>query len=301
MEDEPISLRRENRTLAYLALFSGVLCISGSALFVKLAAVPGPVSAFYRFLFTGIVLIPWWLGSGSSRPDRSQLWLSIAGGLFLGLDLFLWNTSIMLTTASTATLLGNNAPIWVGIGASLVFKEKLTGRYWSGLSLALLGMVLVLGAGNWHLPASSRGDFLAVAAGFFYGAYLLTTQKARSIANTLTFMTFSVVTGGLLLLILTLVMGLPLTGYSGSSWSYLVALALISHLGGWLGVNYALGYLKASVVSVSLLSQVVVTVVLAMPLLGERLSLPQLIGGGLVLSGIYLVNSRWYKITERRI
>jgi drug/metabolite transporter (DMT)-like permease len=133
---------------------------------------------------------------------------------------------------------------------------------------------------------------LAIAAGFFYAAYLLTAQKARTVVDTLTFMTVSVVTGAVVLLMFNLSHGLPLSGYSDLSWIYLAALALISHLGGWLAVNYALGHLKASVVSVSLLSQVVVTVVLSMPLLGERLSLPQMIGGGLVLSGIYLVNSR---------
>lgn len=277
---------------AWLALFAGVLCISGSALFVRLAGVPGPVSALYRFLFTGMVLVPWWLGTRSPWPVGPRLWFSVAGGLFLGLDLFFWNTSIMLTSASTATILGNNAPIWVGLGAWLIFREQLTGRYWLGLAVALLGMMLVVGIGGWQAADRGPGDFLAVAAGFFYAAYMLTTQKARTLVDTLTFMTFSVLTGAVLLLLLTLTLGLPLAGYRSSSWLYLVAMALISHLGGWLGVNYALGYLKASTVSVSLLSQVVVTVLLAMPLLGERLSQVQMIGGGLVLAGIYLVTVR---------
>ncbi len=277
---------------AWLALFAGVLCISGSALFVKLAGVPGPVSAFYRFLFTGMVLVPWWLSSRTPWPVKSRLCYSVAGGLFLAMDLFLWNTSIMLTSASTATILGNNAPIWVGIGAWLIFKEKLTGRYWFGLASALLGMILVVGVGGWHASSHGPGNLMAMAAGLFYAAYMLTTQKARTLVDTLTFMTFSVVTGAVLSLLFTLSLGLPLVGYSNSAWGYLIAMALISHLGGWLGVNYALGYLKASTVSVSLLSQVVVTVLLAMPLLGERLSLQQMAGGGLVLGGIYLVTVR---------
>jgi drug/metabolite transporter (DMT)-like permease len=276
---------------AYLALFAGVLCISGSALFVKLAGVAGPVSALYRFVFTGMVLVPWWLTTRSPWPTGARLLFSIVGGVFLGLDLFLWNTSIMLTSASTATILGNNAPIWVGIGTWLIFKEKLTVRYWLGLSSALLGMILVVGVGALSLSGQGRGDLMAVTAGFFYAAYMLTTQKARTLVDTLTFMTFSVVTGALLLFLFTLSLGLPLTGYSSSAWGYLIAMALISHLGGWLGVNYALGYLKASTVSVSLLSQVVVTVLLAMPLLGERMTLVQYVGGGLVMGGIYLVTA----------
>lgn len=290
--EEIVSVHLEKPTKAWLALIAGVLCISGSALFVKLAGVPGPVSALYRFLFTGMVLVPWWLSTRSPWPVGSRLWFSVAGGLFLGLDLFLWNSSIMLTSASTATILGNNAPIWVGIGAWLIFKEKLTGRYWLGLALALLGMILVVGMNGWNSSSHGPGDLMAMAAGLFYAAYMLTTQKARSLMDTLTFMTFSVVTGAILSLLFTLSLGLPLVGYSSSAWGYLIALALVSHLGGWLGVNYALGYLKASTVSVSLLSQVVVTVLLAMPLLGERLTPLQMVGGGLVLGGIYLVTVR---------
>jgi drug/metabolite transporter (DMT)-like permease len=291
-EQRALPAREERPVKAYLALTAGVLCISGSALFVRLAGVPGPVSAFYRFLFTGMVLVPWWFSNRMPWPVKPRLWYSVAGGLFLAMDLFLWNTSIMLTSASTATILGNNAPIWVGIGAWLIFKEKLTGRYWCGLASALLGMMLVVGVSGWKISDHGPGDLMAVAAGFFYAAYMLTTQKARTLVDTLTFMTFSVVTGAMLLLLLNLSFGYALTGYSSQSWLYLLALALVSHLGGWLGVNYALGYLKASTVSVSLLSQVVVTVLLAMPLLGERLTMLQLTGGGMVLAGIYLVTVR---------
>lgn len=67
---------------------------------------------------------------------------------------------------------------------------------------------------------------------------------------------------------------------------------MISHLVGWLAINYALGHLKASAVSVSLLGQAVVTALLSIPILGETLGAVQTVGGLLVLSGIYLVNSR---------
>lgn len=289
---QAVALVHDQQYQAYVALVVGVLCISCSALFVRLSGVPGPASALYRFLITALVLIPWWLGSGKLRPTGRQLWFSLASGLFLAMDLLLWNSSIMLTSASTATILGNNAPIWVGIGAWLIFGERLTVRYWLGLTAALAGMVLVIGVGGWQAARHGSGDLLAVGAGFFYGAYMLTTQKARSLVDTLTFMTISVLAGAVALLVFNLSFGVRLSGYSYHSWCYLVALALVSHLGGWLAVNYALGYLKASVVSVSLLSQVVVTVLVAMPLLGEQLTSRQWCGGGLVLAGVYLVISR---------
>ncbi len=87
-------------------------------------------------------------------------------------------------------------------------------------------------------------------------------------------------------------LGAPLGGFSGRTWAALAASGLVSHLGGYLAINYALGHLRATSVSVSLLSQPVITALLAIPLLGELLSAQQMIGGALVLAGIYLVNRR---------
>jgi drug/metabolite transporter (DMT)-like permease len=84
--------------------------------------------------------------------------------------------------------------------------------------------------------------------------------------------------------------GAPLGGFTIRVWSALAALGLVSHLGGYLAINYALGRLRATAVSVTLLGQPVITALLAIPLLGELLTVNQIIGGVLVLVGIYLVN-----------
>jgi drug/metabolite transporter (DMT)-like permease len=86
--------------------------------------------------------------------------------------------------------------------------------------------------------------------------------------------------------------GLPLWGFTFDQYAALVALGLISHVAGWLCINYALGHLRASLTSVSLLAQPVITAVASVPLLGEALSVAQVAGGALVLGGIYLANRR---------
>lgn len=278
--------------LAYAALAFGILCIGCSALFVKFAGLPGTVSAYYRLLFAAPPLLVAWFWKRKPLPARHDLLLMAAGGALFAADLVLWNSGLLLTSAATATLLANNAPIWVGLGALSFFRERLAPRFWIGLALSLLGMAFIVGSGGWRELNFNHGDLLCIGASMFYAAYLLTTQKARVANDTLTFMTVSVVAGTLLLLILNLCLGLPLTGFSARSWWALVGLGLISHLAGWLAINYALGHLKASAVSVSLLGQAVVTALLSIPLLGEVLGFTQTVGGLLVLSGIYLVNSR---------
>lgn len=281
------STHHSSRT-AYLALGLGILCIGLSAIWVKLAGVPGVVSGFYRVFLAALILAPLWLARRPKLPQRRALALTLLGGVFFGLDLALWNTAILLTSAALATLLANNAPLWVGLGAMIFFRERLPALYWLGLFLSLAGMALVARPvdGSLHFDI---GSLMAIAASFLYAAYLLTTQRVRASTDTITFMTLAVVSSTVVLAVICLVMDAPLVGYPLRSWLALLGLALISQVGGWLSINYALGHLPATRVSVSLLGQVVVTTLIAIPLFGEIPSVVQVIGAGLVLAGIYTV------------
>jgi drug/metabolite transporter (DMT)-like permease len=105
----------------------------------------------------------------------------------------------------------------------------------------------------------------------------------------LTVVTLSTVVSVAALLAINLAMGTALSGYGRSAWLALAGLGLVSQLGGWLGINYALGHLRAAPVSVCLLAQVLVTALVAIPVLGEFVHFNQVAGGVLVLAGIVLV------------
>lgn len=282
----------KNLAPAYIALAAGVVCIAGSAIFVKVAAVPGSVSAFYRVLFAAAVAVPWCLWRRPAHPSRSAVLLALAGGVFLAIDLVLWQAALLVTSAANATLLANLAPVWVGLGALFLFRERLGSYFWSGLALALAGMALVASGGARRLASAGYGDALAVVASFFYALYFLVTRRVRAGMDTLTFLALSAASGVVLLLAVCLAVGAPLGGFGTRAWAALAALGLVSHLGGYFAINYALGHLRATSVSVSLLVQPVITALLSIPLLGEFLGAQQIIGGALVLSGVYLVNRR---------
>jgi drug/metabolite transporter (DMT)-like permease len=275
---------------AYVSLAVGTVCIGCSAIFVRLAGISGIASAFYRVLIAGVVLVPWWSSRRVPFPPGREILLISMGGVFFALDLVLWNSSVLLIPAATATLLANNAPVWVGLGALFLFRQRLSLYFWIGLAVALTGMLLIVGGDAWRQLSLDAGNLLAIGASLFYAAYLLTTERVRSRVDTLTFNTLCVGSNVILLLAISLLWKVPLTGYSDKTWLALVGLGLISQLGGWLAINYALGHLRAAPVSVVLLGQPVVTALLAMPFLGEYLNLHQAIGGALVLVGIYLVN-----------
>lgn len=278
--------------LPYFALAFGILCIGFSAIFVKLANVPGSVSSFYRILIALILLVPIWAYKGMKVPAKRDLWLIFIGAAFFAFDLFLWNTSLLITSAATATLLANNAPIWVGLISLVVLREKLNAKFWYGLLLAVIGLNVLIGIQAWRTLNFNHGDMLALIAGFFYAVYLLFTLDSRKRVDTITFMTFSVLFMAILLFFANLFMGNPFTGFSTKTWTSLVGLGVIAHFGGWVTINYALGHLKVENVSVTLLSQSIVTALLAIPLLGEAVTTNQILGGLLILGGIYVVNRR---------
>lgn len=273
-------------TRGYLILSLGILCISFSAILVRWAAVPGPASAFYRLFFAGIVVLPAWLRRRPAKASARDLGWILMAGLFFALDLALWNTALMKTSAASATLLANAAPLWVGLGARLFFRERRRAGFWLGMGLAFLGIGLVFSGDlrrSFHL---GTGDLLAGLASLFYAAYLLSTQRIRERTDVFTLMALSMTVGSAFLYGLCRVRDIPLTGYSERTWLALLGLGLISQAGGWLAINEALGHLRASLVSVSLLAQPVLTALLAIPLLGEPLTAEQALGGLLVLGGI---------------
>lgn len=294
----------ERRWIAYGALLLAISGIAWSAIFIRWSAVPGPSSAFYRVFIAALVLVPWRLAAARrARRDgvprrgtnRRALLLAIGGGVFFGLDLALYNSAVMRTTATTATLLGNNAPIFVGIGSWLFFKRPPPRRFWIGLALAMIGAVIVIAANAAQGKAATgdlAGAFMSIAAAAFFAGYLLATEHVREEMDTLTFSTLAIVGSVVTLLAVCLLLGMPLSGFSPQTWLALLGLGLISQLGAYLALTYALGHLPATVTSVGLLAQVPLTALLAVPLLGEPLTAPYLAGGAMVLTGIYVVGTR---------
>jgi len=94
------------------------------------------------------------------------------------------------------------------------------------------------------------------------------------------------------MLVMCLLLGAPLTGFHASAWPWLIGLGIITQLGGYLGVTYALGRVPATAASVILLGVMPVTALFAVVFLHEPLQTAQMIGGSMVLAGIFVVNRR---------
>ena len=291
--------RHTNAVWSYLALLGGILCIAWSAIFVRWTDMPGPASAFYRLLIPAIVLLPtWFFDRGAKRIDAKSLAIIAVGGLFFALDLAFYNTSILLTSAANATILGNNTPIFVGLLTWLLFRRPPSLMYWMGLALAIGGsLVIVRGDLLRHMKLGS-GDAMALTASACFAVYLIATERVRATASTIGFLRLAILSSTVFLFAINLALGISLAIPRGHSWAALLGLGLVSQLGGYLALTYAMGHLPATVTSVSLLSQVPLTAILAAFLLGEPLSGAQIMGGALVLAGVGFASRRSHPSEE---
>jgi drug/metabolite transporter (DMT)-like permease len=288
----PTGLTSRQNILAYTALGICILALSTSAIFIKYADAPGPVTGFYRMTIAAIILTPFAVFRLHKRKtiDRKNFYIPIAGGIFSGLDLGIWTIALGYTTAANATILGNTAPLWVALGAMLFFREQLMKRFWVGMLLAMAGAALIIGVDFILHPSLGLGDTIALFTGMLYAGYYLTTELGRRTIDAVTYIWVVFVSASLTLFMFNLLLGNPFTGYDQKTIAIFFATAIISQLIGYLMSSYSLGHLPASVVSVTMIGQPIVTAIIAVPLLGEVPVPSQIIGGFIALAGIYLVN-----------
>lgn len=276
----------------YLALAIGIGGISFSAILVRLAEAPGPVTSFYRMAVASAVLaIPFYREvKTQGRLPAFGVKMAIFAGLFFGLDLAAWATGVVLSGATIPTLLGNTAPVWVGLGSWIFFKEKRILKFWGGLVLAFIGVILILGLDALQTARLELGAFYGLLAGVFYGGYFLFAQRSREHLGQLAFFWIACFSSGVVLLIFTILLQQPLMGYPLYTNIIFLAIGLIVQVLGWHTISYAQGQLPASLVSPTLLGQPVMTALLATIILHEGFTPLEVIGGVIVLLGIYTIH-----------
>ena len=288
------------KTRPYLALGIGIISMGMSAIFVRWADAPGPITAFYRLSLSTLILTPFFLKRCLKKCNLSRkiLIIPVLGGIFTAADLALWNTSLFYTTAANSTLLVNTNPLWVALGAWLIFREKLNKAFWIGLGIALFGATLVVGGDFLIHPRLGIGDLIAISAGIFYAAYFLSTQRGREDFHPITYIWLIGLVGSIGLALINLAIGNSFVGYTSQTWGIFWTTAIVSQVIGYVAVSYALGHLPASVVSPTMIGQPIMTALFAIPFLGEIPRPLQMLGGITALIGIFLVN-RAYQREEK--
>lgn len=290
----------QNKFVPYIALAIGISALSLSAMFVRWAEAPGPITGFYRLLISTILFTPLFIRQQKQLEpiNKKYLIFPLFAGIFTAFDFAFWNSSLKYTTAANATLLGNTSPLWVALFAFFILREKLRRSFWFGLIIALAGAALVMGSDFLLHPTLGLGDLMASAAAIFYASYQLTTQRGRKHIDPFRYIWLIGVSATISMFIMNLSLGNSFTGYSTQTWVIFFVTAIVSQMIGYLAISYALGHLPASVVSPTLIGQPILTAILAIPMLGEIPNPIQWIGGAIALAGIYMVNQSHLQTQE---
>jgi drug/metabolite transporter (DMT)-like permease len=270
-----------------LALICGILCISIFPILIKLKLAPGLISAFYRMTFAVLLLLPYVLVTKNFKfPNLKLTLLAVLCGILFSSDVAVWNIAIQDSSATQASLLTNLSPLWVGIGSFFFLNIRPATNFWIGTVVSLFGMMALVGF-DFFLELNFDQAFLfAVLSGILYSIYLLVSKNVLSEIDVLSFMTISLIASSIYLGILCYSLNEPFSGYSNTGWLVLILQAVICQLCAWLSISYATQHMRATRVSLSLLSQAVITSILAWLFLEEEITLQMVFGGIILLFGI---------------
>jgi drug/metabolite transporter (DMT)-like permease len=270
-----------------LALAAGILCISIFPILVKLNLTPGLISAFYRMAFAFTILVPIALFSSKFKlPPLRYLLLALLCGILFGSDVAVWNIAIQESSATQASLLTNLSPVWVGIASFLFLSPKPKTNFWIGTIVALFGMITFVGFHFFTALNFDRAFVFAVLSGIFYAAYMLVSKNTLEKVDVFSFMFLSLLASSIYLGIISFWANEPFTGFSVAGWGVLLTQAVICQLTAWFLISYATQNMKATRVSLSLLSQAILTAVIAFLFLDELITLQMVFGGIILLTGI---------------
>jgi len=279
-----------------LVLAAGVLAVSFSAIFIRLAqteeAVPSLAIAAWRTTIATLILLPIALlrRRQELRGMKMADWLLAAlAGLMLGIHFGTWITSLAYTSIASSAVLVSTSPLWVGLAAPFVLHEPLTRWLKIGLWLALAGSVVIALGDGLQLADGSRamtGNGLALLGAAAMAVYYLIGRRLRQGLSLLSYTTVVYGIAALTLVSYSLMSQVPLMGYSQTAYGLFVMMAVFPQLIGHSSFNWALAYLPATFVAVTIISEPVGATLLGLLILGEVPAGVTIVGSLVVLLGI---------------
>jgi len=303
--------RKKTRYNPVLASLFGILFVSTASIFIRFAQVEvsSIVIAASRLLIASIILVPIAL----TRYLDQLRTLSIAdfakgflSGVFLALHFAAWISSLEFTSVASSVVLVTTTPLWVALLSPLVLKESIKRSVIIGLVVSMMGGVLVglsntCGLQNGLLACQTLsitgrvmlGNFLALFGAWMAAGYMLIGRQLRKKLNTVPYTAMVYGIAAIILSIVVFIRAEPVLSYSSGTYQCLtyqclLALGILPQLFGHTLFNWALKYVSAAFVSLTLLGEPIGTIILALIFLKERPTFLEGVGAVLIMIGILI-------------
>lgn len=247
----------------------------------------GLISAFYRMAIATAILLPVAIYKGKLVFKNRKILFPIAiCGILFASDIAVWNVSIQHSSATQATLLTNLSPIWVGVFSFVFLNYRPRKSFWLGTFIALMGMMVFVGIDTILELKLDTAFFLGVLSGLLYALYILVSKTVLEKLEVITFITYSMIFSTVFLFIINVAFGEAFVGFSNQAWISLFVQGIVCQLIAWLLISYATQNMRATRVSLSLLSQAIFAAILAAVFIGEKITPVQMLGSIVILAGI---------------
>jgi drug/metabolite transporter (DMT)-like permease len=271
----------------------GLIALSFASILIKLTQAPTIVIAAGRLTIASLVLTPFfWSKFPKVQLELKQVkWgLIFLSGLFLAMHFTLWIESLHHTSIPSSVVLVAMNPIFVAILSPVILKEKITFRIGLAVVLGAIGAIIIASQGLNSL-IMTKGNLLALGGAVCAGGYMIVGRRIRPHISLISYIYIMYTTAAILLLLGVLLTGQRLTGYSFQTYLFIILLALGPQLIGHTSFNWALGYITAPVVAMTILGEPIGTTILSWAILAQPPTLREIIGGIIICIGIYLAAS----------
>ena len=269
----------------------GVWGISVSSILVRFSTAPSVVTAAWRMLWTVLLMLPVVLGNKTIRQEmmslnRKNILLCILSGVFLAIHFAIWFESLRHTSVASATTIVCTEVIWVTLGFWLFLKGKLSVKALISIGVTLVGSFLIALSDSTVGQSNLYGDFLALIAAIVVAVYTLLGQIVRKTASTTVYTFLVYCSCAAVLVMLCLCRGYALQDYGFRTVTVGFLMAVFPTILGHSIFSWCLRYFSPSFVSASKLCEPVAAAAMAAVLFGEGMSVMQIFGGVLILSGV---------------
>jgi drug/metabolite transporter (DMT)-like permease len=223
----------------------------------------------------------------------------VISGFFLALHFATWISSLDYTSVANSVVLVNTNPLWVGLLTPLIAKEKVKRAALISIVISVIGGAII-GYGDFAIGGKALlGDGLALAGSLCAAVYLLLGRTLRRKLSLLPYIFICYGSAAVILWVLVLSLGLPISGFSTGTVAAFWGMALIAQIIGHSTYNWALKWLSAGLIAVSLLGEPIGSTILAYILFDEGLTVYKIVGGGIILSAIYIAASSESRATKK--
>ena len=281
-----------NNIKPYVILTIGVISVSFAVIFIRLADAPPLVIATYRLIIASMLLLPFTALKSKrllKKPSGSDALLITLSSLFIALHFALWITSLSYTSIASSVVIVTSHPIFVAIISYFLWHERLNKLAIFGMAIAFGGVIVINYGGLIISSETVIGNFLALLAAISMGAYLIIGHQLKERVNILPYLTYIYTGAAAMLLIAAVVSGQALLGYSGRTFAMIFLLALVPQLIGHSSLNLAVRMMPVTIVSVAILGEPVIAITLGYVILGEGITVTEILGSALALGGILMV------------